>query len=334
MSQKTTQDFLFQRIRELLSPGKTLVDEIAETLHLSEDSAYRRIRGETPLVLEEAALLCRRFNLSLDGLFGVDEDCVVFRNMEPGKGSFDFKAYLTTIAQQINALAACRQKSIVYESNDVPLFHQFSSKALLAFRYFFWMRTVFRHPDFQHTYSAARLTPDIEEMAAEILSVYAQIPSVEIWNTECVNSTLVQVNHYYETGVITKKDAASVYAGLREALEHLEQQAYYGCKFRTGQSPRNKKENFQLFYNRVGLGDNVILTLHDGGKTLYLNYDALNYMVTGNNKFCDKVYEQMQNTMRRSTLISGVAEKQRNMFFNNLYAKLEARQTFGKKAVK
>lgn len=326
MRQQTTQDFLFQRIRETFPHDKSLVDEIAETLHLSEDSAYRRIRGETPLVLEEAALLCRRFNLSLDGLLGVDEDCVVFRNMEPGNGSFDFKAYLSAIAQQIKALAACNQKSIVYESNDVPIFHQFSSKALLAFRHFFWMRTVFRHPDFQQQYSAARLTPDIEEMAAEILSVYAQIPSLEIWNTECVNSTLVQVNHYYETGVITKEDAASVYAGLREAIEHLEQQAAYGCKFMPGQSPRNRKENFRLFYNRVGLGDNVILTLHDGRKTLYLNYDALNYMVTGDDKFCNKIYEQMQNTMRRGTLISGVAEKQRNMFFNNLYAKLQVRQ--------
>lgn len=326
MSHKQIQEHLFQRIREALPPGQTLVEVVADVLCVSPDSAYRRIRGETPLVLEEAAVLSQRFNLSLDGLIDVDEDCVVFRNMEPGKGSFDFKAYLSAIAQQIKALAACNQKSIIYESNDVPIFHQFSSKALLAFRHFFWMRTVFRHPDFQQQYSLERLTPDIEQMAAEILSVYAQIPSVEIWNTECVNSTLVQLNHYCETGVMTRNDAAVVYAGLREALEHLEQQAAYGCKFTVGQSPRNRKENFRLFYNRVGLGDNLILTLHDDRKTLYVNYDALNYMVTSNDKFCNKIYEQMQNTMRRGTLISGVAEKQRNMFFNNLYAKLKARQ--------
>ena len=326
MRQRTTQDFLFQRIRELLPPDKALVNEIAQTLHLSEDSAYRRIRGETPLILDEAALLCQRFNLSLDALLRTEEGCVVFRNMEPGSGIFDFKAYLSTIAQQINALAACNEKSIVYESNDVPIFHQFSSKALLTFRHFFWMRTAFRHPDFQQKYSTTLLTPEIEELAAHVYSVYSQIPSVEIWNTECVNSTLVQLNHYYETGVINRNDAAAVYKGLREAIEHLQEQAAYGCKFSVGQSPRSKKENFRLFYNRVGLGDNIILTLHDGGKTLYLNYDALNYMVTGDDKFCNKVYEQMQNTMRRSTLISGVAEKQRNMFFNNLYAKLESRR--------
>ena len=326
MVQKTTQDFLFQRIREMLPADKTLVDEVAEILHVSEDSAYRRIRGGTPLVLEEAALLCRRFNLSLDGLLDVNEDCVVFRNMEPGKGSFDFKTYLSTIAQQINALAACNQKSIVYLTNDVPIFHQFSSKALLAFRFFFWMRTVFQHPDFQHNYSAAWLLPDIEELAADILSVYCKIPSVEIWNTECANSTLVQVNHYYEAGVMTKADAAAVRAGLHEAAEHVEQQAAYGCKFKRGESPRTKKDNFQLFYNRVGLGNNVILTLHDGSKTLYLNYDALNYMITSDKNFCNKTYHQMQNTMRRSTLISGVAEKQRNMFFNDLYAKMHVRQ--------
>ncbi len=48
-----SQEFLFQRIKELLPPHTTLVDSVAETLHISSDSAYRRIRGETPVVLDE-----------------------------------------------------------------------------------------------------------------------------------------------------------------------------------------------------------------------------------------------------------------------------------------
>lgn len=331
MTRKTTQDFLFQRIRERLPAGKTLVDEIAETLHVSEDSAYRRIRAETPLVLEEAALLCRRFNLSLDGLLGVDEEAVVFRNMDGGKSNFDFKGYLEAIAEQLQALEAYRQKSIIYVTNDIPIFHQFASKALLAFRFFFWMRTAFQHSDFQQQYAAAWLPPEIEKLAANILSVYCRIPSVEIWNTECVNSTLVQVNHYYEAGILTKEDAADVYAGLRTAIGHVEQQAAYGRKFMPGESPHSKRDNFQLFYNRTGLGDNTIMTLHDEGKTLYLNYDALNYLVTTDEAFCNKSYRHIQNTMRRSTLISGVAEKQRNMFFNNLYAKIRMRENAAEK---
>jgi len=47
-----SQEFLFQRIKELLPPHAPLVDSVANILHVSSDSAYRRIRGETPLVLD------------------------------------------------------------------------------------------------------------------------------------------------------------------------------------------------------------------------------------------------------------------------------------------
>ena len=54
MATITAQDFLFQRIKEMLPQDVSLVDAVSDLLHVSGDSAYRRIRGETPLVLEEA----------------------------------------------------------------------------------------------------------------------------------------------------------------------------------------------------------------------------------------------------------------------------------------
>lgn len=68
MSITGSQDILFQRIKEILPQHDSLVDTISEILHISSDSAYRRIRGETPLVLDEARILCQHFNLSLDQL--------------------------------------------------------------------------------------------------------------------------------------------------------------------------------------------------------------------------------------------------------------------------
>ncbi|MBA2329659.1 MAG: hypothetical protein H0V91_08575, partial [Flavisolibacter sp.] len=65
MATQLIQDTLFQRIKEKLSPNQSLADVISEILFVSNDSAYRRIRGETPLVLEEAQLLCQHFDISL-----------------------------------------------------------------------------------------------------------------------------------------------------------------------------------------------------------------------------------------------------------------------------
>ncbi|HEV7332595.1 MAG TPA: hypothetical protein VGN63_16270 [Flavisolibacter sp.] len=323
MSDKTIQEHLFQRIKEILPPGQSLVDTVAEVLCISQDSAYRRIRGETLLVLEEARVLCQQFNFSLDQLLQLNSSSVVFENIKLGAGAYDFKGYLGGILQQIKLLHAAEEKSIFYVTSDLPVFHQFSSPALFAFRYFFWMKTMIHHPDFaQRKFSLHCLTPEIEALGREILTIYNRIPSVEIWNVESINGLLAQVSYCYETGTMNREDMADVRAGIRQMLEHVQRQAEYGRKFLPEENPATRKENFKLFYNRVGLGDNTIMTLHDGGKTLFLNYDALNYMLTRDEAFCNETYQKIQSIMRRSTLISSVSEKQRNIFFNILYAKL------------
>ena len=49
MSALNIQNYLFQRIRERLPVDASLADIVAGLLYVSNDSAYRRIRGETPL---------------------------------------------------------------------------------------------------------------------------------------------------------------------------------------------------------------------------------------------------------------------------------------------
>jgi hypothetical protein len=49
-----SQEFLFQRIKELLPPHASLVDTVANILHVSSDSAYTRYSRRNPDVLDEA----------------------------------------------------------------------------------------------------------------------------------------------------------------------------------------------------------------------------------------------------------------------------------------
>jgi hypothetical protein len=99
----------------------------------------------------------------------------------------------------------------------------------------------------------------------------------------------------------------------------------YGCKFMPGENQQTKKLNFTFFYNRVVLGDNTILVTTDNIKTAYLNYNGLDYMVTRDESFCNQCVEDLDNLMRRATVISQTSEKQRNIFFGILVAKIEDR---------
>ena len=329
MAVEKLQEYLFQRIKEKLPVDASLADVISELLHVSNDSAYRRIRGETPLVLEEAQLLCEAFNLSLDQALNSKENSVVFTAFNVNNENYNFKSYLKDILHNLKLVASFDQKELIYLTKDFSIFHNFLSRPLFAFRYFFWMKSILQHPDFVPLkFSMDILTKDIEDIGDQIIRTYISIPSTEIWNTSCVNSTISQIEYYREAGYfVSDSDAAKIYSSLRDTIEHLRSQAETGCKFYPGENPDYQKSNFQFYYNRVVLGDNTIMTILNGKKILYLNYDVLNYMVTRDETFCNDVYSKLQTLMRRATILSNVSEKQRNMFFNTLLKKIPNHST-------
>ncbi len=328
MSTNLAQEFLFQRIRELLPPSVSLTDAVSEILHISNDSAYRRIRNETPLVLEEAKQLCEHFHLSLDQVLHIKSNSILFENIRINNQYYSYEKYLSDLIKLVQYINSFNQKEIIYLTKDVPLFHNFYFQPLIAFRYFFWMKTILQHPDYAtKAIDLNGAPPEIEAMSRELARGYVQVPSIEIWNTECINSAISQIEFFKDSGLFSSAaDIKAVYQAIEETILHLKEQVEYGCKFFPGENPQTKKNNFRFFYNRVILGDNTILVTTDNIKTAYLNYDVLNYMVTRDENFCNQCNEDLHNLMRRATVISQTSEKQRNIFFGILLAKIEDRK--------
>jgi hypothetical protein len=328
MNNLQIQDILFQRIKEKLAPNQSLADVISEILFVSNDSAYRRIRGETPLVLDEAQLLCQHFDISLDHFLNIKNPGVVFYTTKVNNEAYSFEKYLTEILNNLKLIASFKQKDVIYLTKDIPLFYDFLTKPTFAFHYFFWMKSIMQHPDFVSAkFSIDYLTPSIEKLGEEILRTYCSISSTEIWNTECVNSTIAQIEYYREAGYFkSNEDVKLIYNSLIESIEHLRRQAELGSKFYPGENPGYKQNNFTFFYNRIVLGDNTILVTIDGKKVVYLNYEVLNYMRTEDESFCNDIQQKLQNLMKRATLISNVSEKHRNIYFNSLLRKIPIKQ--------
>jgi hypothetical protein len=327
--EQSIQECLFQQIREKLGAEISVAEVIAELLHVSNDSAYRRIRNETPLVLEEARILCNSFNISLDFLLRRKSDAVSFTSVLLHQQEHDFEKYLEYILHDLEQIAACEEKHIISLSKDLLFFHNFTFRSIFAFRYFFWMKSIVQHPDFVNEhFSLALLTPEIEKLGKQIISAYNSIPSFEIWNTECINSLIAQIEYYREAGYFKNViDVHTIYHDLRNLIDHLSLQAEAGVKLLPGENPQLKKNNLMFFYNRLTLGDNSILVSVNGKKAAYLNYGVLDYIVTHDEQFCNNMHASMQALIKKSTILSNVSEKQRNIFFNILYRKLPSRMS-------
>lgn len=324
----SAQDFLFQRIKEMLPAHVSMVDAVSEVLHVSSDSAYRRLRGETPLVLEEARQLCHHFHLSLDQLLNLKTGSVLFQNTRISNQLYSYEKYISGLLGLVKHVSSFFKKEIIYLTKDIPINHNFYYTPLIAFRYFFWMKTILQHPDFTtRGFAFNCIAPETETLSRELAKAYTQIPSVEIWNTECVNSTISQIEFCKDSGHFSSAaDIKLIYDALEETILHLRAQVENGIKCMPGEAPASSKTNFRFFYNRVVLGDNTILITTDRMQSVYLNYDVLNYMTTSDGDFCKQCHNDLQNLMRKATLISQTGEKQRNIFFSILLAKIQDRK--------
>jgi hypothetical protein len=189
------------------------------------------------------------------------------------------------------------------------------------------MKTHLMHPDYVNKrFDPKNLPEEIEQLSQDCLKSYNRIPSTEIWNMESVNSTISQIEFSRDSGhFMSTDDIRAVYQALYQTIEHMKDQADHGCKFLPGENPQTKKNNFKMFFNRLVLGDNSILVMTDHLKTSFINYGHLNYMLTRDESFCDELYKEFENLMKRSTQISLSSEKQRNVFFGILFAKINDR---------
>ena len=62
---------LIEAMKEKLPLKGKLADMLMDTLYIGKEAVYRRLRGEVPFTLQEAALVSRKLGISLDKIIGI-----------------------------------------------------------------------------------------------------------------------------------------------------------------------------------------------------------------------------------------------------------------------
>jgi hypothetical protein len=106
-------------------------------------------------------------------------------------------------------------------------------------------------------------------------------------------------------------------AEVRAMVERLQNNAEKKSKLPSGQ------ENFTFYQSEIMIGNNTILVSAGSSKVAYISHHTFNVMTTTNPSFLAEDEAWLNNLMKRSVLISGVSEKQRNQFFRVFHNKLD-----------
>ena len=314
------QNHLFDLIRKQLSPNVTLVDSIADILEISNDSAYRRLRCETLLDIQELMTLCSHFRISLDSLHV--SDVVNFRYTPLPADNTSLPTYLNGILAEMSRINSVTDKQIIFTAEDLPIFHYFKYEVLTAFKLYYWNKSILNSPEL----NGKKFTPTLVDgalvkTAKEIYDLYIKIPSIEIWTEDTISAVVKQVEYYWESGLFEhKSDALIICEQLSDMLRTVQEDAALSTKER--KVVQSKAVNYTLYRSEVTIGNNCIQVTMNDIKVIFFSFNTFNSMSTSNHAFCQETDLWIKNLIFKSTQISGVAEKTRHQFFNQLHKQL------------
>jgi hypothetical protein len=322
------QQQLFAEIKRKIGEDKSVAEEIAKLLDISSDSAYRRMRGEKTISLDELYKLCTHYKISLDQMMNIQTDAIMFQGKYLDKESFHFDKYITNIMHLMAYMNSFKEKEFYYVCKDLPFFHHYHFREIAAFKWFFWLKTYSQFPEFaKKKFRVSDYPDEIFAIDQKVLNLYNQLPSAEIWNIESMNVIFRQIDFYLDAQVFdSDKDAYLLYETIEKLWGHLEDQAALGYKFTYGDPEKKPIGEFKMYFNEVLLGDNTMLAVLDGVKLTYITHTTINYMMTRDIAFNENMYNHIQNLMKRSTLISEVSEKERSRFFHRIRERIARRK--------
>ncbi len=321
--QPAIQENLFQTIKSKLAPNISFVHELSELLGISYDSAYRRIRGEKELSLEELKTICLQYKISVDALFNFQSNHVIFNSMAIGESGLDIEKWMQSLLAAIKLIHGAREKEIIYAAKDIPVFYYFEFPEIAAFKIYFWNKALIPASGYEDKLFTLDPPETLFETGRQLLSHYIKIPTIEIWSEETISSVLRQIEYCFVSGFFVRvEDVYRLCDALEAWLNHVQSQAEHGFQYMRGTPAEGIENSYRLYHNEVLVSDNTILVNMDGQKISYNTYNVINQLITTNPLFCNQIEKSFRNLMEKSTMISGTSAKERHRFFNILLEKV------------
>jgi len=320
------QKQFIEEIKKKLPLNHSLVHEIAETLHMSIDSAYRRMRGQTTFSFEEVKLLSSRFAISVDGLLGGDTDKVSFSYKPFDEKSYDLHHFLKNIHKDLNSILHGKAPyELLSTTNEITLFQALMIPEVAAFKTFFWSKVILGHEKLQLIkFDLTEQVNFIKPISEDIANTYVSIPTLDLLNDNMFNQTLRQIRYFIEANLFKyPEEAFNLCQKLLQMVDHMEREAELGYKFKFCTEPKTGKDkNYEMYVSNVIFPDNILLVKQGERLTEYIAVNSVNFIKTNDQNFCQDTLEHIEGLTKKSKRVSSYAKKGKNKFFLKMRNKI------------
>ncbi|NOQ74553.1 MAG: hypothetical protein GQ574_21255 [Crocinitomix sp.] len=314
------QKRIFDSIKMQLPNDDSLVQVLMDTLYVSQDAAYRRLRGKVELTLSETRRLCQNFKIDFNVFGNIEKGRVEFTYNPLDRRQVNFKSYLIGMREDLRRIKNLEDPRLLASVNDTPIFQLFNLPDLTRFKFFFWAKTYLKIPEFDSLkFANEKIDNEVLQISIEAHNLYNSIPSTEIYSPESLRGTLRQILYYFDARLFEDPHyALKLLDDLIKLLMHMKKQAEVGRKFALNNEPVTSGNEFQMYSNDTYIYDNTYFFEWNGGSAVYFSHNIMNYLTTADPHYTKETKLILDQFTNNSCLISQANAKERNRFFGNI----------------
>lgn len=300
---------LIEAMKEKLPAKGKLADMLMDTLYIGKEAVYRRLRGEVPFTLQEAALVSRKLGISLDKIIGTSFKSNAMFDINIVDYDDPFESYYNTLYKYvslINTMQDDPESTMGTSSNIIPQTLYLKHDLLAKFRFFKWM--------YQNKYIQCSNFDELE-IPAKLLNIQKDyvdmtrhIHSIDyIWDSMIFQHLINDIQYFSSVHLISDEAKKQIKEELFLLTDEMEELATRG-KTKDGNTVRIYVShiNFEATYSYVET-NSLQLSL--------IRVYSINSLTTLDHEIFHSLKEWIQSLKKFSTLISESGEMQRIHFF-------------------
>lgn len=300
---------LIEAVKDKLPAKANLANTLMDILYLGREAVYRRLRGEVPFTLAEAAVISRKMGVSLDNIVGVSFSNNAVFDMNVVHHDNPFDTYYSIIDKYVKMSQVLKEDSISEmgtASNVIPQTLSFNHDILSKFRLFKWM---YQNDNIKcKHFDELELPRKLLDKQKEFADMRQHIRyNDHIWDSMIFQHTVNDIQYFSDIHLISDEDKKRIKEDLLLLIDELEDLAGKG-KSETGNDIRIyiSSINFEATYSYI-----EATALQVSMIRVY----AINSITTQDPAMFSSLKEWIQSLKKFSTLISESGEMQRILFF-------------------
>ena len=306
------------KILSNMPPRVKPIDFLMETLAISRESVYRRIRGDISFTVEEIARLSVELGFSIDELIIKDMHTRIFFDLHVNSKQDPSEVFVTIFKQYFDEtleISNARDIESIMVTNHVPFFFIIYFNHLFKFYYYQWMHQN-QESSLKYFYSDVTLPEELINLQKKAIEGSKKIKNnTFIFDSSVFLNLIQKIQYYHKRKLINEDDLRLLKNDMLMMIEMVENCA------QTGFCNNDIKCNFYLSSLSVESSSRYIK--YDKQVTSQFFVNSVEPLIIKNPNLC-AIHKKWLDSLRKyATLITQSNEILQVRYFNKQRSYIE-----------